>query len=236
MIGTVPLFVIPGMLLFPFSYKIRYGFLSRWAYLVIWLLKVICNLSYEVRGKENIPSGPAIIFCKHQSMWETIALQTIFPPHLWILKKELMKVPFFGWALYMMESIAIDRKAGRKAVDQIVEQGTQRLNKGRWIVVFPEGTRIAPGERKKFGIGGAILAVKSGYPVVPVAHNGGEFWRRRALIKRPGVITVVIGKPIETKDRTAAEIKAMTECWINEAVDEISSIKYSETASLQAAK
>jgi len=235
MIATVPLFAIPGMLLFPFPYKIRYGFLSRWAYLVIWLLKVICNLRHEVQGKENIPAGPAIIFCKHQSMWETIALQTIFPPHLWILKKELMKVPFFGWALYMMESIAIDRKAGRKAVDQIVEQGIQRLNRGRWIVVFPEGTRVRPGERKKFGVGGAVLAVKSGYPVVPVAHNAGEYWRRRALVKRPGVIKVVIGEPIETKGRTAVEIKTITEDWINKTLDDISSIKYSDAAAPQTA-
>ncbi|NOZ53959.1 MAG: 1-acyl-sn-glycerol-3-phosphate acyltransferase [Gammaproteobacteria bacterium] len=228
MIATVPLFVIPGMLLFPFPYKIRYGFFSRWAYLVIWLLKVICNLRHEVQGKENIPTGPAIIFCKHQSLWESIALQTVFPPHLWILKKELMKLPFFGWALYMLESIAIDRKGGRKAVDQIVKQGIQRLDQGRWVVVFPEGTRIAPGERKKFGIGGAILAEKSGYPVVPVAHNAGEFWRRRALIKRPGVIKIVIGEPIETNGRTAVDIKTIAEQWINKTVDDISRIKYTE--------
>ena len=225
MITTVPVFVLPGLLLYPFPYKIRYGWLSCWAKSVVWWLRLICNLRHEVVNPENIPQGPAIIFCKHQSAWETIALQAIFPPQVWVLKQELMKVPIFGWALQMLESIAIDRASGRKAVEQIVEQGKQRLDTGKWIVVFPEGTRVAPGKRKKFGVGGAVLAERTGYPVVLVAHNAGDFWRRRSLIKRPGTIKVVVGPTINPKDKTASEIKEIAEQWINETVDDISEVK-----------
>ena len=222
MIVSVPVFVLPGLLLYPLPYKVRYGFLSGWAKTVVWWLRIICNLRHEIIHPENIPEGPAIIFCKHQSAWETIALQAIFPPQVWVLKQELIKVPIFGWALQMLESIAIDRSSGRKAVEQIVEQGKQRLETGKWIVVFPEGTRVAPGTRKKFGVGGAVLAERTGYPVVLVAHNAGDFWRRRSLIKRPGVIKVVIGPTIDPQGKTAGEIKDIAEQWINDTVDEIS--------------
>ncbi|MGD8641287.1 MAG: lysophospholipid acyltransferase family protein [Gammaproteobacteria bacterium] len=228
MIGTVPLFVLPGFLLYPFPYEVRYAFLSQWARTIVVWLRVICKLKHEVIGAENIPEGPAIIFCKHQSAWETIALQTIFPPQVWVLKRELIRVPIFGWALAMLESIAIDRKSGRKAVEQIVEQGRQRLDTGKWIVVFPEGTRVAPGQRKKFGIGGAVLAEQTGYPVVLVAHNAGDFWRRRSIVKRAGVIKVVIGPTIDPAGKTAAEIKNIAEQWINDTVEDISEHKYTE--------
>ena len=234
MITTVPLFVIPGFLLFPFPYKVRYGFLSLWAKTIVVLLRLICNLKYEVINPENIPDGPAIIFCKHQSAWETIALQAIFPPQVWVLKHELIKVPIFGWALAMLESIAIDRGAGKKAVDQIVEQGKQRLQTGKWIVIFPEGTRVAPGQRKKFGIGGAVLAERSGYPVVLVAHNAGDFWRRRSLVKRPGVIKVVIGPTIDPIGKNATEIKDIAEHWINDTVEQISETKFTASAAQEA--
>ena len=233
MISTVPLFVVPGLLLYPFPYKVRYGFLSLWAKSIVVWLRVICNLKYEVINSENVPDGPAIIFCKHQSAWETIALQAIFPPQVWVLKHELIKVPIFGWALAMLESIAIDRGAGKKAVDQIVEQGKQRLQTGKWIVIFPEGTRVAPGQRKKFGIGGAVLAERSGYPVVLVAHNAGDFWRRRSLVKRSGVIKVVIGPTIDPAGKSAGEIKDIAEHWINETVDQISESKYTAGAAHQ---
>ena len=225
MIATIPLFVIPGFLLFPFPFKVRYGFYSRWAALNIWLLKLICNLRYEVQGVENIPQRSAIIFCKHQSAWETLALQVIFPPVIWVLKRELLWVPIFGWALMLLDSIGIDRSSGRKAVQEIVSKGTQRLKKGRLVVIFPEGTRIAPGQRKKYGIGGAVLAEKSGYPVVPVAHNAGEYWRRRDMIKHPGVIKVVIGPAIDTRGRDAAEINRLAEAWIESTMEKITTLK-----------
>jgi len=221
---TVPIFVIFGQLLWPFNFHVRFWFYSLWAKLVLWMLKIFCNLRFEVSGKEKIPNGSAIVFCKHQSMWETIALQSIFPPQLWVLKRELLKVPFFGWALTMLGSIGIDRSAGRKAILQIAKEGTERLKKGYWVIIFPEGTRVPPGEHKRFGVGGAVLAEKSGYPVVPVAHNAGEYWSRCSLIKKPGVIKVVIGTPIDSKSKTAQEINTIAEKWITETVDDISTL------------
>lgn len=213
-VTTIPIFALLTVLCFPFPFKIRYAIASRWALLNLWWLKRSCRLSYRVSGAEHIPRDTAIIFCKHQSTWETLALQAIFPPQVWVMKRELLWVPFFGWALAMLGSIAIDRKAGRKAIDQLITQGRQRLEDGRWVVVFPEGTRIAPGQRGRYRIGGAVLAEQSGHPIVPVAHNAGEFWPKRGFLKRPGEIQVVIGPPIQTQGRTAAEILALAETWI----------------------
>jgi len=222
MILTIPFFVILGQLLWPFNIHVRFRFHSGWAKSVLWMLRVLCNLQYEVIGTKNIPNNNAIVFCKHQSMWETIALQAIFPTQLWVLKRELLWVPLFGWALSILGSIGIDRSAGRKAINQIAVQGTERLKKGYWVIIFPEGTRMPPGKHKRFGIGGAVLAERSGYPVVPVAHNAGEYWPRRSLIKKPGSIKVVVGKPIESQGKTAQEINTLAEKWITETVDEIS--------------
>ncbi|MFV2058889.1 MAG: lysophospholipid acyltransferase family protein [Thiohalomonadales bacterium] len=225
MLVTIPLFVIPGMLLIPLPYSIRYGFITQWATLIIWVLRIVCRIDFSVSGQENIPSSNAIIFSKHQSTWETIALQRIFPPQLWVIKQELLWVPFFGWALWMLESIPIDRSSGRKAVNQIVEIGKQRLDKGRWVVIFPEGTRAAPGTKKRYGVGGAILAAKSGYPVVPVAHNAGEHWGKRSFLKIPGTIKVVIGPLIESEGKTATEINQAAEDWIESTMQTISNVK-----------
>lgn len=200
-------------------YPLRYTYISKWRYFNIWWLELICDLHYEIEGLENIPSeGPAIVFCKHQSAWETLAIAKWLPPHVWVLKRELLWVPFFGWGLAMLEPIAIDRGAGRKAVKQIIRQGKERLESGKWVVVFPEGTRVAYGKEKKFGIGGAILAESTGVPVVPIAHNAGKFWAKRSFIKKPGTIKVVIGPLIQSKGRKTAEINAEAENWINETV------------------
>jgi 1-acyl-sn-glycerol-3-phosphate acyltransferase len=233
MVVSVPLYALPGMLALPLPFSLRYGYFRRWASMMIWTLGAVCNLKYEVQGHENIPEGAGIIFSKHQSAWETLALQQIFPPQVWVLKRELFWVPLFGWALMMLGAVGINRKAGRKAVTQIVDQGIDRLKQGRWIVIFPEGTRVAPGARKRYGIGGAVLAEKSGYPVVPVAHNAGEFWPRRGLLKKPGTIKVVIGEPIETKGRSADEINKLAEQWIEATVAEISTFNQN-TASAEA--
>jgi 1-acyl-sn-glycerol-3-phosphate acyltransferase len=225
MIISVPFYALSGMVVLPLPFSLRYGYFRRWGVIMIWLLQVLCKLKYEVSGRENIPKGAAIIFSKHQSAWETIALQQIFPPQVWVLKRELFWVPLFGWVLFFLGSIGIDRKSGRKAVNQIVEQGLNRLDNGQWIVIFPEGTRVAPGKRKRYGIGGAVLAERSGYPVVPVAHNSGEYWPRRGLLKKPGTIKVVIGEPIETKGLRAEEINKIAEEWIEKTVAEISTLK-----------
>ena len=193
---------------------IRYRLANQWVVYNLRSLKKICRLSYEVEGAENIPDQAGIIFCKHQSAWETIALQQIFPPVVFILKRELLLLPFFGWALATCDPIAIDRKSKKAALRHIIRAGIERLKSGRWVVIFPEGTRVPPGERKKYGIGGALLAEKSGFPVVPVAHNAGEFWGRRSFLKYPGVIQVRIGPVIETHGRRADEINKKAEEWI----------------------
>ena len=230
MMVSVPFYAVVGVIVLPMPFAIRYGYFSRWARIMIWLLDKLCNLKHEIKGHENIPDGAAIIFSKHQSTWETLALQQIFPPQVWVLKRELFWVPFFGWALMMLGSVGIDRKSGRVAIRQIVKQGTYRLKQGRWIVIFPEGTRVAPGVRKRYGIGGAVLAEHSGFPVVPVAHNAGEFWPRRGLLKKPGTIKVVIGEPIDTKGRSAEEINKLAEEWIEATVAEISTFNNSAVA------
>lgn len=207
----------------PFFFRSR---LARgYAFFIISSLDFFCGIDYTVSGRENIPEGAAIILSKHQSTWETYALQLFFPAQVWVLKRELLWVPFFGWGMALLKPIAIDRSSGRKAVNQIIEKGKKRLDKGIWVIIFPEGTRIAPGQHKRWGIGGAVLAETSGYPVVPVAHNAGEFWGRRSFLKKPGTIQVVIGKPIEVKGLKAAEINQKAEEWVNTTMAEISSVE-----------
>ncbi len=146
-------------------------------------------------------------------------MRGLFPPEqAWILKRELMWIPLFGWALAAVGSIGINRSSGRSAIKQVIAKGTERLQKGRLVMIFPEGTRVAPGERKRYGMGGALLAEKSGYPIIPVAHNAGVFWRRRGVKKYPGTIQMVIGQPIDTKDKKANEIIAEVEEWIESTV------------------
>jgi 1-acyl-sn-glycerol-3-phosphate acyltransferase len=189
---------------------------------VLGLLKLTCGLGYRVDGLERLPAEPAIVLCKHQSAWETIALRAILPlPQTWVLKRELVRLPIFGWALAVYQPIAIDRAAGRRAMKQLLEQGKRSLRAGRWVIVFPEGTRVAPGERKAYGVGGALLAEKSGRPVVPIAHNAGVYWGRQSFLKRPGIIELRIGAPISVKDRRAAEISQDAERWIEATVAEL---------------
>ncbi|MBK8163678.1 MAG: 1-acyl-sn-glycerol-3-phosphate acyltransferase [Gammaproteobacteria bacterium] len=214
-----------AVLTFPFPFTARYAFITQWARFNLWWLRLSCGLRYVVHGRDNIPAGNAIVFCKHQSAWETLALQSIFPPQVWLLKRELLWVPFFGWGLAMLEPIAIDRRAGRKAVEQLVRQGRERLADGRWVVIFPEGTRVAPGQTGRYGIGGAVLAAASGYPVVPVAHNAGEFWPRRGFIKRPGTITVVVGPVIDPHGKDAETIKEEAKEWIERNSRELSTAR-----------
>ncbi len=192
---------------------------NAWGRVNMWLLKISCGLNYEIHGwDEHFPKENAIIMAKHQSTWETMSLRCFLPPNqAWVLKKELLRVPFFGWALAAARAIGIDRSAGRKAIKQVIQEGTARLENGEWVVIFPEGTRTAPGEQKRYGIGGAMLAEKSGYPIVPIAHNAGVFWRRRDLRKYPGTIQLVVGPLIETKGLKASEINQRVEEWIESA-------------------
>ena len=234
MITSTLIFAFPSVLTFPLPYRYRYRFITTWSRFNIWWLKVCCDLDYEVEGREHIPDGPAIIICKHQSMWETLALQLIFPPQVWILKRELLWVPFFGWGLAVLEPIAINRSAGSSALSKLVSQGIERLQSGRWVVVFPEGTRVPPGKTKRFARGGSVLAEKSGYTVVPVAHNAGEYWARRSFLKRPGKIRLVVGQPFNPAGMTAEEINAQAAAWINAKVEEISTLEGPHEALTQA--
>ena len=216
-----PLYFVIILASFPLSPLSRYRITSGWAHLMLFLLRVICGIRYRVIGAEHIPQTPGIVLSKHQSAWETLAFQEIFPPQVWVLKKELLLVPFFGWGLAMTSPIAIDRSSKKAALKQIVSQGKDRLKKGFWIVVFPEGTRIAPGEKGRYGIGGAWLATHTGAPVVPVAHNAGRFWGKNALIKLPGTITVSIGAPIDPTGMEPGDLNARVESWIEAEVARI---------------
>lgn len=195
----------------------------QWEHAVLWALRTLCGLSYRVTGLEHLQSGQGhgqgrIIFSNHQSAWETIALGPLLPtPQTWVTKRELLLIPFFGWALALFRPIAIDRSAGRQAMKQLLSVGAERLALGHSVVIFPEGTRVAPGKLKRFGIGGAMLAACTGVPVVPIAHNAGCFWGRNQLRKRPGMIDVVIGPPIATKGLSASAINALAEDWISTA-------------------
>lgn len=210
---TIP-FSLLAILLIPLPAVTRSRWVSGWAHAVMWWLKVTCNLRYEVSGREHIPATPSIILAKHQSAWETIALQTILPPQVWVLKRELLMIPFFGWGLWAVGSIPIDRSSGREALKKLVNHGKDRLKRGLWVVIFPEGTRTAPGARAKYHIGGAWLASHTQTAVLPVAHNAGRYWRKNSILKYPGVIQVVIGPVIPTNGLKPDVLNQQVETWI----------------------
>lgn len=209
-----PIFSIIAILLVPLNNVTRSRIASGWAYCTVYWLKLTCNLSVSVQGREHIPDHPSIILSKHQSAWETIALQTIFPPQIWVMKRELLMIPFLGWAFMALSAIPIDRSAGREALKKLVANGKDRLARGLWVVIFPEGTRTAPGQRAKYHVGGAWLAAHTQSTVVPVAHNAGRYWRKNSFIKYPGTIQVVIGPPIETAGMKPDEVNQRVEAWI----------------------
>ncbi len=205
------------LLLAPWGSRQRLTALSlHWQRTVLWALRRLCRIEHRVRGRAHLHVGRGqLVLSNHQSTWETIALGSILPlPQTWVMKQELLRLPFFGWALSLFEPIAIDRSAGRRAMKQLLAVGAERLARGHCLVIFPEGTRVAPGESKRFGLGGAILAARTGVPVVPIAHNAGCFWGRHQLRKRAGMIDVVIGPPIETQGLSAQEINQRVEAWI----------------------
>ena len=219
-IVTIP-YGLLAPLLYPLPPLARYRVMSFWARFIIWLARWVLGVRHRVLGLEHLPMGPCVVLSKHQSAWETIAFQTFMPPLSFVLKKELLKIPFFGWGLAMTSPIAIDRNAGREALKTLEEQGMQRLAEGFWVVIFPEGSRMPPGVRGKYNVGGAWLAVKAGVPVLPVAHNAGRLWGRNAFIKRAGEVTVVIGPPIPTAGRKATDVNAEVEEWIERQMESL---------------
>jgi 1-acyl-sn-glycerol-3-phosphate acyltransferase len=202
-------------------YRQRYALARGWGRTGLAGVRFFCNLDYTVEGSENIPPGSHISFWKHSSAWETLAQAVIFPPQAWVLKREILWIPFVGWATRLLKPIAIDRSAHAAAVHQVVAQGCERIAEGSWVLIFPEGTRVGVGERRRYGLSGALLAVRSGALIIPVAHNAGKFWGRRGLLKRPGTVRVVIGPPIQTAGREPREITEEARLWIDSKVTEL---------------
>ena len=213
---VTPPYALIALATFPLPRMLRYRIISGWSKLVVWLAKVVLGIQWQVQGREHLPARPAVILAKHQSAWETMAFQLIFPPQVHVLKRELLWIPFFGWGLALMSPIAIDRSRGVAALRAIARRGRERLEQGFWVVVFPEGTRVRPGERRPYQLGGAWLAAAAGAPVVPVAHNAGLVWPRNAFLKRPGTIIVRIGPSIDAAGRDPKALNDMAEAWIEE--------------------
>lgn len=193
-----------------------------WAYTNSFLLKIFCGINFKVEGRENLNIKNGIVLSKHQSTWETLTLHTFTPLARWVFKRELMYIPIFGWALALTDPIGLNRGTGRAAIKQLIQKGKEKLDAGKWIILFPEGTRTAPGKTSKYKIGGALLAEKSGYPVIPIAHNAGEFWPRHSFIKWPGTISVVIGPAIKSEGRLADDINQDVFNWIEATMKDIS--------------
>lgn len=227
-ISILAITIVLALIIFmvaPFSNKLCFKIAWFWSVSSLFLTKHICGLSYHVSGLENISlDSSAIVLSKHQSAWETIFLTAVLPPSCILLKKSLLWIPFWGWALLAMKPIAIDRSAPKSALSQLLKQGAKRLQEGYWVVMYPEGTRTAPGEHGKFSASGSLLAQRTGFPVIPVAHNAGVFWPRYSFIKHPGIIQVKIGPTIAVEGRKSKEINAEVESWIINAMHEIDTI------------
>ena len=195
----------------------RFAMARAYAVTVLGVLKWTCGLDYRLEGAP-LPAGCHIALWKHSSSWETIAMMALFPRQVWVLKRELLWIPAVGLALRLLHAIAIDRNAGRSAVAQVIEQGKQRLEEGDWVVIFPEGTRMAPGETRRYGVSGTLLASEAGRLIVPVAHNAGFYWPRRGLLKKPGTVRVVIGAPVAPAGREVRVINEEIQAWIEATV------------------
>jgi 1-acyl-sn-glycerol-3-phosphate acyltransferase len=218
---SVLLFALAVFVSWALPFAVRFGLAKTWGASMLWAGRVICGLECVVEGSENIPDQPCVIMIKHSTVFEAYAQLTIFPPQTWVVKRELMWIPIFGWGLAALKPIAINRRAGHTAVSQVIEQGRRKLLQGIWVTIFPEGTRVLPGMVRKYGVSGAALAREAGCRVLPVAHNAGDFWPRRSLIKRPGVVRFCIGPPIETAGRSPKEINEAVREWIESKMAEI---------------
>lgn len=202
----------------PLPFVWRYRLSQQWTRFNVWWLRVTCRIDYQLSGTEHLPDRPVVVMAKHQSTWETLFLHQFLPPVAWVVKRELLWVPFFGWGLALLRPIAIDRQSGAAAVRQVIRKGIAHLRQGQWVLIFPEGTRTAPGARQRYGLGGAVLAAHSGCPILPVALNSGEFWPRGRFLKQPGTIQVVFGPLLESDDRSPQDLIQAVEEWIEGTV------------------
>ncbi|TAL77230.1 MAG: 1-acyl-sn-glycerol-3-phosphate acyltransferase [Burkholderiaceae bacterium] len=227
LVVTVIPYAIACILWSPLPLRIRFPLTVGWAGFAIRAARFIVGIRWQVKGMENLPDRPAIVLSKHQSAWETLFLPYFLPREAcFVYKKELHRIPFFGWGLALLHMIPIDRSKKLGAFEQVVHVGQQRLNEGRWPVLFPEGTRVAPGKTGRYKIGGAMLAVRTGVGVIPIAHNAGECWPRNAFIKRPGLITVSIGPLIESTGLNAETLNRKVEQWIENEMRQLNPERY----------
>jgi 1-acyl-sn-glycerol-3-phosphate acyltransferase len=231
---TIPFGILVSLAMI-FPMQTRYAIIAAWRVGFMAISQYVLGIRYRVIGRENMPSEPSIILSKHQSAWETVGLQEIFPPLVFVLKKSLLAIPFFGWGLAAMKMISIDRMAGKDALRQVVDQGRDRLDAGFWVVIFPEGTRVAPGQKRRYKSGGAHLAVQTGAKIVPVAHDAGEVWGKNALLKSPGLITVSIGPAVDPAGKSEAEINTLVEAWIEAEMHRLSPHRYPDVCDAVAA-
>ena len=206
---------------YPLGYRVVLGTARSWAWMTLWVTRWVCGIRYEIIGAENLKTTPAIFFVKHQSAWETLGFPALLPMNCFVCKKSLLNIPFFGWAMRITKHIPIDRSQGVSALKSVIREGKDRLGKGISIVIFPEGTRVEPYTHPKFHKSGSALAKATGYPVIPIALNSGHCWRRNSFLKRPGTVTVVIGPPMNTRDKTVDEINDSTYAWMKHAMEKM---------------
>lgn len=222
---TVAISALLILLFFWAPTSVHWAITVGWCRLGVWLARVICGLDTTVEGLENLPDEPSVILMKHTSTLETFWQVTVFPRATWVIKREVIFVPIVGWAMNLvLNPIFIDRAAGRSAVKQVIQQGKTKLEEGVWVTIFPEGTRMPPGETRRYGVGGAALAHAAGCKVVPVAHNAGDFWGRRSIVKRPGKIRMCIGPPIDASSQDPKETNLIVQGWIEAKMHEISGL------------
>jgi len=202
----------------------RYRLLNVYNYFLMFWFRIACGVRYDIQGAHHLPEGPCVIQANHQSEWETVFLQVMKPPVCTVLKQELLLIPVFGWGLRLLRPISLDRSKPARAMKQVLTQGVARLGTGLSVLIFPEGTRVEPGERKRYNKSGSVVACRAGVPVLPVAHNAGERWPGRHWVKRPGVLRVRIGEPIPTAGRTSDEVLADVEAWIEGQLVDISDV------------
>ena len=223
-LGATALFGSLGIVISWFvPYRVRYAIFSRWSLFLVWWARVCCGIRWEVEGLEHKPSKPCVVLAKHQSAWETLALQAWFAPQTWVLKQELTRIPLIGWAIRMLQPIAIDRQERKEAMQQMLEQGERRLRDGIWVVVYPEGTRVPPGRSGRYQRGGAVLAAETGAAMILVAHNAGECWPKNSFLKYPGTIRVRISRPVETRGRDVEGLLKEAKDWIESNTRAVSS-------------
>lgn len=206
------IFFVIACLFLPF--RLRFRLARLWGRVILAVLRPTCRLGYRVEGLERLPAGNHIVLMKHSSSWETAAQAVLLPMQVWVLKRELTWIPFVGWGIRQLHAIAVNRKGGQSAVRDVIEQGKRRLAEGAWVVIFPEGTRMPPGQTRKYGVSGAMLAQAADRLIVPVAHDSGYYWPRRGLLKRAGTIRVVIGPPISPAGRNPRDVNAEAQAWI----------------------